>query len=42
MTRHPLRERDYLGHMLDAVNQIQEYVRGKSARTFSSNAFCKT
>lgn len=34
MTRHPLRARDYLGHMLDAVNQIQEYTRGKSAQDF--------
>ena len=34
MSTHPLRARDYLGHMLDAVNQIQEYVRGKTANDF--------
>jgi uncharacterized protein with HEPN domain len=34
MTRHPLRARDYLGHMLDAVNQIQEYARGRSSQDF--------
>jgi hypothetical protein len=27
MSSHPLRFRDYLGHMLDAVDQIQEYMR---------------
>lgn len=37
MTGHPLRARDYLGHMLDAVNQIQEYVRGKNANDFFSD-----
>ncbi len=37
MTQHPLRARDYLGHMLDAVNQIQTYTRGKSAEDFLSD-----
>lgn len=37
MTQHPLRARDYLGHMLDAVNQIQTYTRGKSADDFLSD-----
>jgi len=34
MTRHSLRAHDYLGHMLNAVIQIQEYVRGKTAQDF--------
>lgn len=37
MSRHPLRARDYLVHMLDAVGQIQQYVRGKSAADFLSD-----
>jgi hypothetical protein len=37
MNPHPLRVRDYLGHMLDAVRQIQEYARGKSAESFISD-----
>ena len=37
MTHHPLRARDYLGHMLDAVGQIQTYTRGKSASDFLSD-----
>ncbi len=37
MTRHPLRARDYLGHMLDAVGQIQIYTRGKNAGDFLSD-----
>jgi uncharacterized protein with HEPN domain len=37
MSRHALRVRDYLGHMLDAVGQIQEYVRGKCAGNFLSD-----
>jgi uncharacterized protein with HEPN domain len=34
MTRHSLRARDYLGHMLDAVGQIQTYTRDKNADDF--------
>jgi uncharacterized protein with HEPN domain len=37
MTGHAQRVREYLGHMLDAVGQIQEYVRSKSAQDFLSN-----
>lgn len=37
MNRHPLRARDYLGHMLDAVGQIQVYTSGKSAKDFLSD-----
>ena len=37
MTRHPLRARDYLGHMLDAVGQIQTYTHGKNASDFLSD-----
>jgi len=37
MTRHAMRARDYLGHMLDAVNQVQEYMRGKTFEDFISN-----
>ena len=37
MTAHPLRARDYLGHMLDAVGQIQTYTRGKLAEDFLSD-----
>lgn len=37
MTRHPLRVRDYLGHMLDAVSQIQTYTHGKSIKDFLSD-----
>lgn len=37
MSRHPLRAREYLGHMLDAVGQIQQYLRGKSAEDFQSD-----
>jgi len=37
MSRHALRERDYLGHMLDAVGQIQQYVGGKCAADFLSD-----
>ena len=37
MTAHPLRARDYLGHMLDAVGQIQTYTRGKLAEDFHSD-----
>lgn len=33
MTVHPLRARDYLGHMLDAVNQIIVYTHEKTPRT---------
>ena len=36
MTRHALRARDYLGHMLDAVGQIQIYTRRKRAEDFLS------
>jgi uncharacterized protein with HEPN domain len=35
MTRHALRARDYLGHMLDAISQIQLYTRNKTATHFS-------
>ena len=34
MSGHALRARDYLSHMLDAVNQIQQYIRGKIAADF--------
>lgn len=34
MNRHRLRERDYLGHMLDAVRQIQKYAAGKTSQDF--------
>jgi len=37
MNRHPLRVRDYLGHMLDAITQIQLYTRNKTAADFSSD-----
>ncbi len=37
MSRHPLRARDYLGHMLDAVGQIQAYTHGKSPEDFLSD-----
>jgi len=37
MSRHALRARDYLGHMFDAVGQIQAYVSGKSAGDFLSD-----
>jgi uncharacterized protein with HEPN domain len=34
MNRHALRERDYLKHMLDAVQQIRQYTLGKTAENF--------
>jgi uncharacterized protein with HEPN domain len=34
MSRHALRAREYLGHMIDAVGQIQLYVRGRNAADF--------
>jgi len=34
MIRHPLRVRDYLGHMLVAVRRILEYTQGKSVESF--------
>jgi len=37
MSPHPLRARDYLGHMLDAVGQIQQYMHGKTPEDFSSD-----
>jgi uncharacterized protein with HEPN domain len=37
MSRHPLRVRDYLGHMLDAVGQIRQYMNGKNANDFLSD-----
>lgn len=37
MNPHPLRARDYLGHMLDAVSQIQTYTHGKSIKDFLSD-----
>jgi hypothetical protein len=37
MSRHAMRARDYLGHMSDAVGQIQAYVSGKSAGDFLSD-----
>ena len=37
MNRHAMRAREYLGHMLDAVGQIQEYSRGKIAEDFLTN-----
>ncbi len=39
MTPNPLRAREYLGHMLDAVGQIQTYTRGKTAPDFLSDRF---
>jgi uncharacterized protein with HEPN domain len=36
MTPHALRARDYLGHMLGAVSQIEEYVRGRTRNEFLS------
>jgi uncharacterized protein with HEPN domain len=37
MNRHPLRARDYLAHMLDAVQRIQQYTRGINAEGFLSD-----
>ncbi len=37
MSRHALRARDYLGHMLEAVHRIQQYAHGKSAESFLSD-----
>jgi uncharacterized protein with HEPN domain len=37
MSRHTLRAHEYLGHMLDAVGQIQQYIRGRSATDFLSD-----
>jgi uncharacterized protein with HEPN domain len=37
MSSHALRARDYLGHMLDAVRQIQQYMQGKSTDDFLSD-----
>ena len=37
MTQHPLRALEYLGHMLDAVGQIETYARGKNAEDFLSD-----
>ena len=37
MNRRPLRARDYLGHMHEAVGQIQQYMRGKSTEDFLSD-----
>jgi uncharacterized protein with HEPN domain len=34
MSRHTLRQREYLAHMLDALGQIQQYTRDKSAQDF--------
>jgi uncharacterized protein with HEPN domain len=34
MNPHPLRARDYLGHMHDAVGQIQSYLAGKTLAEF--------
>jgi len=34
MSRHALRERDYLEHMLDAIQQIRQYTSGKTAEDF--------
>jgi uncharacterized protein with HEPN domain len=34
MNQHPFRARDYLGHMLDAVAQIQIYLQGTTAEQF--------
>lgn len=35
MRRHPLRARDYLAHMLDAVVQIQKYTSDVNAAQFA-------
>jgi uncharacterized protein with HEPN domain len=37
MSGHALRARDYLGHMLDAVRQIQQYMHSKSTADFLSD-----
>jgi uncharacterized protein with HEPN domain len=37
MNPHSSRARDYLGHMLDAISQIQQYTRNKTAADFSSD-----
>jgi uncharacterized protein with HEPN domain len=34
MSPHPLRVRDYLGHMLDAAKQIETYLKGKTQAEF--------
>ena len=34
MNPHPLRARDYLNHMLDAINQIESYVGRRSRSEF--------
>jgi uncharacterized protein with HEPN domain len=34
MNPHPLRARDYLGHMHDAVGHIQSYLAGKTLAEF--------
>jgi uncharacterized protein with HEPN domain len=34
MNQHPLRARDYLGHMLDAVAQIETYLKGRTQAEF--------
>jgi uncharacterized protein with HEPN domain len=35
MNRHPLRVRDYLAHMLDAIERVERYTQGMSAHAFS-------
>jgi uncharacterized protein with HEPN domain len=34
MSRHALRAREYLDHMLGAIGQIEEYLRGKRPEDF--------
>lgn len=38
MNRHPLRSRDYLLHMFEAVRRVQAYVAGKSEADFLSDS----
>ncbi|HVZ84794.1 MAG TPA: DUF86 domain-containing protein [Terracidiphilus sp.] len=38
MTPHPLRVRDYLGHMLDAIERILQYTGGKSSAEFARSS----
>lgn len=37
MSAHPLRARDYLGHMLDSVRQILQYTANRGATDFESD-----
>jgi uncharacterized protein with HEPN domain len=37
MNRHPVRARDYIAHMLDAAQAIQQFVSGSSEEEFLSD-----